>query len=74
MGGAMVERNFGLQPDLVTIPLAGFEGSAALPSTVEVFSDSIRAYSADVPAGPFSIRDLPLTGGGRGWRASSCAT
>ena len=45
------------------IPLAGFEGSAALPSTVEVFSDSIRAYSADVPAGPFSIRDLPLTGG-----------
>ncbi len=63
MGGAMVERNFGLQPDLVTIPLAGFEGSAALPSTVEVFSDSIRAYSADVPAGPFSIRDLPLTGG-----------
>ncbi len=63
MGGAMMERNFGLQPDLVTIPLAGFEGSAALPSTVEVFSDSIRAYSADVPAGPFSIRDLPLTGG-----------
>lgn len=63
MGGAMVERNFGLQPDLITIPLAGFEGSAALPSTVEVFSDSIRAYSAEVPAGPFSIRDLPLTGG-----------
>ena len=24
MGGAMVERNFGLQPDLVTIPLARF--------------------------------------------------
>lgn len=63
MGGAMVERNFGLQPDLVTIPLAGFEGSAALPSTVEVFSDSIRTYSADVPAGPFSIRDLPMTSG-----------
>lgn len=63
MGGAMVDRNFALQPDLVTIPLAGFEGSAALPSTVEVFAGSIRAYSAEVPAGPFSIRDLPLTGG-----------
>lgn len=63
LGGMMVERNFGLRPDLVTIPLAGFEGQAALPSTVEVFSNSIQAYSADVPAGPFSIRDLPLATG-----------
>lgn len=63
MGGLMVERNFGLRPDLVTLPLPGFEGSAALPSTVEVFADSIRTYSGDVPAGPFRIDDLPLSGG-----------
>lgn len=64
LGGAMIERNFGLRPDLVTLPLPGFEGSAALPSTVEVFSDSIRNYSAEVPAGPFRIDNLPLSGGG----------
>ena len=63
LGGAMVERNFGLRPDLVTLPLPGFEGSAALPSTVEVFADSIRTYAAEVPAGPFRIDDLPLAGG-----------
>lgn len=63
LGGLMVERNFGLRPDLVTLPLPGFEGSAALPSTVEVFADSIRTYSGDVPAGPFRIDDLPLSGG-----------
>lgn len=63
LGGLMVERNFGLRPDLVTLPLPGFEGSAALPSTVEVFADSIRAYAAEVPAGPFRIDDLPLAGG-----------
>lgn len=63
LGGLMVERNFGLRPDLVTLPLPGFEGSAALPSTVEVFAESIRTYAADVPAGPFRIDDLPLSGG-----------
>lgn len=63
LGGMTVERNFGLRPDLVTLPLPYFEGSAALPSTVEVFSDTIRSYAAEVPAGPFRIDDLPLSGG-----------
>lgn len=63
LGGMMIERNYGLRPDLVTIPLAGLEGRADLPSTVEVYSGSVLAYAADVPAGPFSIRDLPLATG-----------
>lgn len=63
LGGVMVERNFAIRPDLVTLPLPGFQGSAALPSTVEVFAGSVRSYAADVPAGPFRIDDLPLTGG-----------
>lgn len=62
LGGIMMERNFGMRPDLVTVPLPGFEGSAALPSTVEVFADSIRTYAADVPAGPFRLDGLPLAG------------
>ncbi|SNT76138.1 fimbria/pilus outer membrane usher protein [Paracoccus seriniphilus] len=63
LGGLMVERNFGLRPDLLTLPLPGFEGNAALPSTVEVFTNSIRNYSGDVPAGPFRIDDLPIASG-----------
>lgn len=65
LGGITIERNFALRPDLVTIPLPGFEGSAAVPSTVEVYSDSIRRFSTDVPAGPFTLTDLPFgTGSG----------
>lgn len=65
LGGVMIERNFALRPDLVTLPLPSYSGSAEVPSTVEVYSGSIRTYAADVPAGPFSISDLPLpTGSG----------
>ncbi|WP_185958560.1 fimbria/pilus outer membrane usher protein [Paracoccus laeviglucosivorans] len=63
LGGVMVERNFGLRPDLVTLPLPGFEGSAALPSSVEVYSNSIRTYAGEVPEGPFAINDLPFSTG-----------
>lgn len=63
LGGMMIERNFALRPDVVTIPLAGYEGRADLPSTVEVYAGSVLAYTAEVPAGPFSIRDLPLAAG-----------
>lgn len=62
LGGVAIERNFGIRPDLVTLPLPSFEGSAALPSTVEVFADSIRTYAVDVPAGPFRLESLPLVG------------
>ncbi|MBC7739531.1 MAG: fimbrial biogenesis outer membrane usher protein [Candidatus Saccharibacteria bacterium] len=65
LGGILIERNFDLRPDLVTIPLPGFEGSAAVPSTVDVYADSIRRFSTSVPAGPFSLTDLPFgTGSG----------
>lgn len=63
LGGITIERNFDLRPDIVTLPLPGFEGSAVLPSTVEVFSETIRSYAAEVPAGPFKIEDLPLSSG-----------
>lgn len=64
LGGVALERNFGIRPDLVTLPLPSFEDSAALPSTVEVVSDSIRSYAVDVPAGPFRLEGLPLYGSG----------
>ena len=65
LGGILIERNFDLRPDLVTIPLPSFEGSALVPSTVDVYSDSIRRFSAEVPAGPFTLNDLPFgTGSG----------
>jgi outer membrane usher protein len=62
-GGLQVERNFGLRPDLVTAPLPAASGSAAVPSTVEVFVDNVRTFSREVPAGPYNITNLPVLSG-----------
>ena len=37
MGGLEAQRNFALRPDLITTPMASMAGSAAVPSTLDVF-------------------------------------
>lgn len=65
MGGAQVQRNFGLRPDLVTMPLPSFSGSAAVPSTVDVYVGSVKTYSQAIESGPYRIDSLPvITGSG----------
>jgi outer membrane usher protein len=65
MGGVQVRRNFGLRPDLVTIPVPELAGSAAVPSAVDIYLNGIRTYSNDIPSGPFVIDGLPaITGPG----------
>ncbi|WP_232727415.1 fimbria/pilus outer membrane usher protein [Roseinatronobacter bogoriensis] len=63
MGGVVLERNFELRPDLVTIALPSYEGSAEVPSTVDVYAGSIRRFSTNVPFGPFQLTDLPFATG-----------
>ncbi len=64
-GGAQVSRNFGLAPDLVTIPQPSASGSAAVPSTVDIYINNVRAHTQSVPAGPFVIANIPaVTGDG----------
>lgn len=63
MAGLKVARNFGLRPDLITKPLPTVSGSAAVPSTVDVYVNNIKTYSKDVPSGPFSIESLPVVSG-----------
>jgi outer membrane usher protein len=65
MGGFQLQRNFALRPDLVTLPLPAVSGSAAVPSTVDVYINNLKTYSQDVAAGPYQITNLPmLTGAG----------
>ena len=63
-GGFRMQRNFALQPDYVVAPLPVITGSAALPSTVDVYVDNIKAYSRSIGPGPFTISNVPITGGG----------
>ncbi|MCZ7486253.1 fimbrial biogenesis outer membrane usher protein [Agrobacterium rhizogenes] len=63
LGGVQIRRNFDLRPDIVTMPMPEFAGSAAVPSTVDVYVNNIRRLSQAVPEGPFSITNLPVISG-----------
>ncbi|TGQ71160.1 fimbrial biogenesis outer membrane usher protein [Mesorhizobium sp. M00.F.Ca.ET.186.01.1.1] len=64
IGGLQARRNFGLRTDLITQPLASVSGSAAVPSTVDVYVNDLKTYSHTVDGGPFQITDIPVTAGG----------
>jgi outer membrane usher protein len=63
-GGIQIRRNFDIRPDLVTTPSPSLAGSAAVPSTLDLYLNNIRVYSGAVPAGPFDFAGLPVLGGG----------
>jgi outer membrane usher protein len=63
LGGLQAERNFTLRPDLVTMPLPELSGSAAVPSTVEIYANNARTFSQQVDSGPFQVTGLPLATG-----------
>jgi outer membrane usher protein len=63
MGGLQLKRDFGTRPDLVTKPLPSVRGSAAVPSTLEVFVNNVKQYSDDVPEGAFELQDIPTYSG-----------
>ena len=63
IGGFQAQRNFGVRPDLVTLALPQFSGSAAVPSVVDVYVNGLKSYSQDVGAGPFQINNLPVVTG-----------
>ncbi|HZA01036.1 MAG TPA: fimbrial biogenesis outer membrane usher protein, partial [Hyphomicrobiaceae bacterium] len=59
LGGVQAQRNFAIRPDLVTLPLPSITGSAAVPSTVDIYVGNAKAYSHEVAAGPYAITNLP---------------
>jgi outer membrane usher protein len=62
--GIQAQRNFSLRSDLVTAPLPSFSGSAAVPSTLDVYLNNSKTYTQEVPPGPFQVNNLPLISGG----------
>jgi outer membrane usher protein len=63
-GGLQLQRDFTMRSDLVTQPTPAISGSAAVPSSVDVFIDSVKAFSQNVGAGPYQINNLPLLSSG----------
>lgn len=64
MAGIELRRDFSLRSDLVTVQKFSYSGAAAVPSSVDVFIENSRVFSANVTDGPFRLEDLPVQGGG----------
>lgn len=62
-GGIQYGKNFALQPGFVASPLLGLQGTAALPSTVDVYLNNQRIASQRVEPGPFAIDNVPAVSG-----------
>ena len=63
IGGFQVGRNFSLQPYQSTTPLPAYFGSAALPSSVQLYVNGMQQYDGQVPAGPFQLSAMPTING-----------
>jgi outer membrane usher protein len=62
-GGINVGSNFGLRPGFIRQPLPDLRGEARLPSTVEVFVQNQLRSVTQVPAGPFTLDNVPVISG-----------
>ncbi|WP_194270555.1 fimbria/pilus outer membrane usher protein [Glaciimonas soli] len=62
-GGLQWKTNFATVPGYQPIPLPSMSGSAAVPSTVDIYVDNILRMRQAVDAGPFTINNVPLTTG-----------
>ena len=63
--GLQYARNFAVRPGFVTMPVPVLEGSAAVPSVVDVYVDNALQGSREVGPGPFELTNVPVhTGGG----------
>jgi outer membrane usher protein len=63
IGGVQIQRNFSIRPDLITLPLPTLSGSAAVPSTLDVYLGNVKTYSTEIPSGPYQIENLPVISG-----------
>lgn len=61
--GVQFGTDFGMRPDLLTAPTLAVAGSAAVPSTVDVFVNGVRQFSQAVEPGPFAMRQAPVVTG-----------
>ncbi|MFV9932536.1 MAG: hypothetical protein AB8V27_04350 [Rickettsia slovaca] len=61
--GIQYATNFAVRPNLVTYPLLDFRGKSELPSSIEIFSNSIPIYNAKAHMGDFDITNIPVITG-----------
>ncbi|QZN94481.1 fimbria/pilus outer membrane usher protein [Symbiopectobacterium purcellii] len=63
MAGLRIGRNFNLRPDIVTYPMLQYAGSAAVPSTLDLFINGFKTSSTALNSGPFTLTNTPYLNG-----------
>jgi outer membrane usher protein len=61
--GLKFGTDFSLNPNLVSMPLLQSGGSARVPSTVDLYVNGSLQRRVDVPAGPFTLDQIPVVTG-----------
>ncbi|RYY35381.1 MAG: hypothetical protein EOP59_15505, partial [Sphingomonadales bacterium] len=58
--GVQWTRDFGLRPDIVTMPVPVLSKEISVPSTFDLFVNGVERYGDSVAPGPVRLRDLPV--------------
>ena len=61
--GVQLHTDFGLQPDQAPYPVPAVQGSAQVPSGIELLVNDQPAGTVDVGPGPFTLQTLPTLNG-----------
>lgn len=62
-GGLQLASNYATRPGLITSPMPSIAGEAAVPSTFELYVNNALRLRESLPAGPFSVDDVPVVTG-----------
>jgi outer membrane usher protein len=62
-GGLQFGTNFGLAPYINRQPIPLVAGQTSAPSTVQLYVNDVLRQSTNVPAGPFTLDNLPTLSG-----------
>jgi outer membrane usher protein len=66
VGGVQFGTNFATQPDMITFPQPSIDGTAAVPSALDVVVNGTLRSSTEVPSGAFHLDEIPVvTGAGQ---------
>lgn len=63
MAGVQIRSDFSMRPDLITFPMPTVNGSASVPSSVDVLADGNLVASGQIGTGPFQVPQLPVMSG-----------
>ncbi len=61
--GIQLASNFATQPGFLTMALPTLSGSAAVPSVVDVYVNTVLQTHQTVAPGPFTLTDVPVVNG-----------